>query len=419
VVYNHLGPEGNYLGAYGPYFTDRYRSPWGQAVNFDGPDSDEVRRFFIENALYWLSDFRVDALRIDAIHGIIDVSAYPYLAELADAVRGLAARENRKIHLIPESDLNDVRSISPRDKGGHGLDAQWNDDFHHALHALLTGEREGYYRDFGSLEDLAKAHAEGFVYSGQHSGYRRRRHGSSSRHVPAWRLVVFIQNHDQVGNRVGGERLSRLVSFEALKLAAGIVLLSPFLPLLFMGEEYGETAPFLYFVSHSDDPLIEAVRKGRKEEFAAHRWQGELPDPQDEGTFLRSRLDHGLAAEGHHRVLREYYRELIRHRKEHPALSRLSKEDMEVSVQGKEKVLLVRRWNGSAQAAAACHFGDSPVSIEVPLPPGIWEKLLDSSEKRWGGGGSAIPEKLDLREKFSLTLNPGAFVLLSKAMGGR
>jgi maltooligosyltrehalose trehalohydrolase len=419
VVYNHLGPEGNYLGAYGPYFTDRYRSPWGQAVNFDGPDSDEVRRFFIENALYWLSDFRVDALRIDAIHGIIDVSAYPYLAELADAVRGLAARENRKIHLIPESDLNDVRSISPRDKGGHGLDAQWNDDFHHALHALLTGEREGYYRDFGSLEDLAKAHAEGFVYSGQHSGYRRRRHGSSSRHVPAWRLVVFIQNHDQVGNRVGGERLSRLVSFEALKLAAGIVLLSPFLPLLFMGEEYGETAPFLYFVSHSDDPLIEAVRKGRKEEFAAHRWQGELPDPQDEGTFLRSRLDHGLAAEGHHRVLREYYRELIRHRKEHPALSRLNKEDMEVSVQGKEKVLLVRRWNGSAQAAAACHFGDSPVSIEVPLPPGIWEKLLDSSEKRWGGGGSAIPEKLDLREKFSLTLNPGAFVLLSKAMGGR
>ncbi len=419
VVYNHLGPEGNYLGDFGPYFTDRYRTPWGAALNFDGPDSDEVRRFFIENALYWLSDFRADALRIDAIHGIMDFSAYPFLAELADAVRGLAARENRKIHLIPESDLNDVRAISPREKGGHGLDAQWNDDFHHALHTLLTGEREGYYRDFGSLEGLAKAHAEGFVYSGQYSGYRKRRHGSSSLDVPSWRLVAFSQNHDQVGNRPGGERLSRLVSFEALKLAAGLVLLSPFLPLLFMGEEYGETAPFLYFISHSDASLIEAVRKGRREEFAAFRWDGEAPDPQDEGTFLRSRLDHRLAEGGHHRVLREYYRELIRLRKGHPVLSRLSKKDMEVSCYGKEKVFLVRRWNGPAQAAAACHFGDSAVSVRLPLPTGTWDKLLDSSEKRWGGGGSAIPEKLDLREEISLPLNPGAFVLLSKALGGR
>jgi maltooligosyltrehalose trehalohydrolase len=418
VVYNHLGPEGNYLGEFGPYFTDRYRTPWGAALNFDGPDSDEVRRFFLENALFWLSDFRVDALRIDAIHGIMDFSAYPFLAELADTVRGLAARENRKIHLIPESDLNDVRAISPREKGGVGLDAQWNDDFHHALHALLTGERKGYYRDFGSLEDLAKAHAEGFVYSGQYSGYRKRRHGSSSRDIPAWRLVVFSQNHDQVGNRAGGERLSRLVSFEALKLAAGIVLLSPFLPLLFMGEEYGETAPFLYFVSHSDEPLVEAVRKGRREEFAAFRWEGGLPDPQDEDTFRRSRLDHELSGVGHHRVLREYYRELIRLRKGHPALSRLSKEAMEVSVYGKEKILLVRRWKGLSQAAAACHFGDSVVSVQLPLPTGEWEKLLDSSEKRWGGSGSAIPEKLDPRKETSLSLNPGAFVLLSMASVG-
>ena len=419
VVYNHLGPEGNYLADFGPYFTDRYRTPWGSAINFDGPDSDDVRRFFIENALSWLTDFRMDALRIDAIHGILDFSAYPFLAELADAVRSLAARENRKIHLIPESDLNEVRAISPREQGGYGLDAQWNDDFHHALHALLTGEREGYYRDFGSLEDLAKAYTEGFVYSGQYSGYRRRRHGSSSRDVPARRLVVFSQNHDQVGNRAGGERLSRLVSFEALKLAAGVVLLSPFLPLLFMGEEYGETAPFLYFISHSDASLIEAVRRGRKEEFSAFRWQAEPPDPQDEGAFLRSRLDIGLAAGGRHRVLREYYRELIRLRKEHPALSRLSKRDMEVSSFGREKVFLVRRWSGPAQAAAACHYGDSTVSIEAPLPPGAWVKLLDSSETRWGGSGSAIPEKLDPRGEISLTLNPGAFVLLSMTSGGR
>jgi maltooligosyltrehalose trehalohydrolase len=415
VVYNHLGPEGNYLGDFGPYFTDRYRTPWGRAVNFDGPHSDEVRRFFIENALSWLADFRVDALRIDAIHGILDFSAAPFLAELSDSVHDLAARENRRIYLIPESDLNDVRAISPKEKGGYGLDAQWNDDFHHALHALLTGERNGYYQDFGSLEDLAKAHSEGFVYSGQYSAYRKRRHGGSSRHVPASQLVVFSQNHDQVGNRMAGERLGRLVPFEASKLAAGLVLLSPFLPLLFMGEEYGETAPFPYFVSHSDSALIEAVRKGRKEEFAAFGWVGEPPDPQDEGTFLLAKLDPSLRSQGRHGCLWEFYRELIRVRKGHAALSRLSKEDMEVSVRGKENVLLVRRWNGSDQAATAFHFGDSAVSVELPLPAGAWEKLLDSSEKRWGGGGSAIPARLDPREEISVSLNPWAFVLLSKA----
>jgi maltooligosyltrehalose trehalohydrolase len=415
VVYNHLGPEGNYLGDFGPYFTDRYRTPWGSAVNFDGPHSDEVRRFYIENALYWLSDFRMDALRIDAIHGMLDFSAYPFLAELSDAVRSLASRENRKIYLIPESDLNDVRAISPREKGGHGLDGQWNDDFHHALHALLTGERDGYYRDFGGIEELVKAHSEGFVYSGQYSGYRKRRHGSSSRDIPAGRLVVFSQNHDQAGNRPGGERLSGLVSFEFLKLAAGLVLLSPFLPLLFMGEEYGETAPFLYFISHSDASLADAVRKGRAEEFAAFRREGDPPDPQDAITFLRSRLDHGLSEGGRHRVLREYYRELIRLRKGHAALSRLSKEDMEVSACPGEKVLVVRRWNGPAQAATAGHFGDSTVSVGLPLPPGIWEKLLDSSEKRWGGDGSAIPERLDPQQETTFSLDPGAFVLFSKA----
>jgi maltooligosyltrehalose trehalohydrolase len=413
VVYNHLGPEGNYLGDFGPYFTDRYRTPWGSAVNFDGPGSDEVRRFFLENALYWLSDFRVDALRIDAIHGILDFSAYPFLAELADAVRTLAARENRSIHLIPESDLNDVRAISPKHEGGYGLDAQWNDDFHHALHVLLTGEKEGYYRDFGGLGDLAKAHSDGFVYSGQYSAYRNRRHGSSSLHVPASRLVVFSQNHDQVGNRLGGERLGRLASLESLKLAAGVVLLSPFLPLLFMGEEYGETAPFLYFVSHGDKELIDAVRKGRKEEFAAFRWEGEPPDPQDEGVFLRSRLDPGLAEGGEHRALRDFYRELIRIRKGHPALSRPSKEEMEVSAYGGKKVLLVRRWNGAAQSAAAYHFGDAPVTVEVALPAGSWKTLLDSSDARWGGSGAAA-EGVASRGKASLSLNPRAVVLLSR-----
>lgn len=243
VVYNHLGPEGNTLGDFGPYFSERYRSPWGPALNFDGPGSDEVRRFFIENALAWITDYHVDALRLDALHAILDLSAYPFLAELAAAVRERAARLHRRVYLIAESDLNDPKLVRPPEVGGYGLDAQWNDDFHHALHALLTGERTGYYEDFGTVAHLARAFTEGYVYTGQYSVYRRRRHGVPARALPAHAFAVFAQNHDQVGNRMRGERLSALVPFEALKLAAAVVLLSPYLPLLFMGEEYGETAP--------------------------------------------------------------------------------------------------------------------------------------------------------------------------------
>ncbi len=414
VVYNHLGPEGNYLGAFGPYFTDRYRTPWGDAINFDGSHSDEIRRYFIENALCWLTEYRVDALRLDAIHGIMDFSAYPFLAELADAVRDLAERTGRKVYLIPESDLNDARVVTPRERGGLGLSAQWNDDFHHALHTVLTGEREGYYEDFGRIEHLARAYAEGFVYSGEYSSYRSRRHGNSSRHVAARQLVVFAQNHDQVGNRLRGERLASLVSFEDLKLAAGAVILSPFLPLLFMGEEYGETAPFLYFISHSDENLVEAVRRGRREEFAAFRWEGVVADPQDEATFLRSRIDHRLGASGHHRTLLEFHRELLLLRKDHPVLSRLSKEDMEIMAFESEGVLLVRRWKGTAQTAAVYPFGSSPVSLVLPLPPGRWEKLVDSSEKRWGGPGGSVPESLRSHGSVAISLPPKGLVLFSK-----
>jgi maltooligosyltrehalose trehalohydrolase len=255
VVYNHLGPEGNYLWDFGPYFTDRYKALWGFSINFDGPHSDDVRHYFIQNALYWVTEFHVDALRVDAVHAILDFSAEPFLEELASAVHDEAKRLNRRVYLIAESALNDTRVIRSREFGGYGLDAQWNDDFHHALHTVLTGERMGYYRDFGRLQDLAKALLEGFVYSGEYSPYRRRRHGNSSRDIPAHRFVVFSQNHDQVGNRMRGERLSELVCFERTKLAAGVMTLSPFIPLLFMGEEYGETAPFQYFVSHSDPDL--------------------------------------------------------------------------------------------------------------------------------------------------------------------
>jgi maltooligosyltrehalose trehalohydrolase len=318
VVYNHLGPEGNYVGEYGPYFTDKYRTPWGNAINFDGSYSDEVRNFFVRNALSWITDYHIDALRIDAIHGIFDYSARHFLRELGEAVHARAGELGRRIYVIPESDLNDVRVISPPELGGYGLDAQWNDDFHHCLHTLLTGEKSGYYKDFGAIDQMERAYRDGFVYSGQYSPFRKRRHGSSSKDRPASQFVVFSQNHDQVGNRMQGERLSSLVSFEALKLAAGCVILSPYLPLLFMGEEYGETAPFLYFVSHSDPGLIEAVRNGRKEEFKAFGWEGEPPDPQDERTFLASELHWEERTKGSHETLLRFYKQLIACERERP-----------------------------------------------------------------------------------------------------
>ncbi len=411
VVYNHIGPEGNYLGDFGPYFTERYRTLWGAALNFDGPDSDEVRRFFIENALHWITEFHIDALRLDAVHAILDYSPQPFLEELSTTVHEQASQLNRQVYLIPESAANDARLIRSRELGGYGLDAQWNDDCHHCLHVLLTGEGTGYYQDFGSIQQLVKAFEEGFVYSGEYSPYRRRRHGISSRHIPAHRFVVFAQNHDQVGNRMLGERLSQLISFEGLKLAAGVFLLSPFIPLLFMGEEYGETAPFQYFISHSDPVLVEAVRQGRREEFAAFKWQGEPPDPQDEATFLRAKLSHHLRQEGHHRVLLEFYKELIRLRKDIPSLVYLSKDALEVLGYENSKVLYLRRWRNGSEAMSVFHFGDAPVPIALPVPVGRWHKLLDSAEERWNGPGGMVTQVLSSEGEVNLSLPPQAFVL--------
>ena len=409
VVYNHLGPEGNYLHDFGPYFSDRYRTPWGSAINFDGPDSDEVRRFFIENALSWITEFRLDALRLDAVHGIFDFSARHFLQELASAVHEQAERLNRRIYVIAESDLNDVRLVRSPELGGYGLDAQWNDDFQHALHTLLTGEQTGYYEDFGRIQDLAKAFAEGFVYSGAYSPARRRRHGNTSKDIAARRFVVFAQNHDQVGNR---DRLSALVSFEGLKLAAAVVLLSPFIPLLFMGEEYGETAPFPYFVSHSDPDLIEAVRHRRQEEFAHLQKAEEPPDPQEEATRQSARLDHSLRHQGKHRLLYELYKELIKLRNETRADAGLSKDRMEVVCLERESTLVVRRWGREEQVAAIFHFGDT-ASVNIPLPSGRWLKRLASGEKRWNGPGRDLPTVLHSDGKVSVTLTQHAFLMVN------
>ncbi len=396
VVYNHLGPEGNYLADFGPYFTDRYKAPWGQAVNFDGPYSDEVRNFFIRNALAWITDYHVDALRVDAIHGIFDFGAKHFLQELGEAVHRRAEELGRRIYVIPESDLNDARVITPSELGGYGLDAQWNDDFHHCLHTLLTGEKSGYYEDFGTIEHMEKAYCDGFVYSGQYSSYRKRRHGNSSRERPARQFVVFSQNHDQVGNRLRGERLSSLVSFEALKLAAAAVILSPYLPLLFMGEEHGETAPFLYFVSHTDTDFIEAVRKGRKEEFREFSWEGEPPDPQDEQTFLESKIRWAERTSGRHGALLRFYAQLIALRKKMPALAELERERTDVKVHGGGKVLTIRRWSedGRSRVILLFNFGDGDVSVRLSFPAGSWERVLDSSEQVWDGPGTALSGRL-------------------------
>jgi maltooligosyltrehalose trehalohydrolase len=299
VVYNHLGPEGNYLRDFAPYFTDAYNTPWGEAVNFDHAYSDGVRRYFLENARHWFTRYHIDALRLDAIHAIYDRSAHPFLLELSEAAEQWSKELDRPLYLIAESDLNDVRVIQAPEQGGFGIRAQWSDDFHHALHAFLTGERSGYYRDFGEFADIVKAFREGFVYDWRYSEYRKRRHGSSSKDRSPDQLVACIQNHDQVGNRMLGERLATLVSFEAYKLAAAAVLLGPNVPLLFMGQEYGEQAPFQYFVSHTDPDLVEAVRRGRREEFRSFDWAGEVPDPQDAGTFLRSKLRAEAVEQGH------------------------------------------------------------------------------------------------------------------------
>jgi maltooligosyltrehalose trehalohydrolase len=414
VVYNHLGPEGNYLREFGPYFTDRYQTTWGHALNFDGPQSDEVRRFFVDNALYWVTEFHIDAFRLDAVDHIIDHSARTFLQELAESVHGKAQELGRPVYCIAESALNDTRLIRAPSQGGYGLDGQWNDEFHHALHTLLTGEQRGYYQDYGSLADLVKAFAEGYVYSGQYSAYRQRRHGMSSRDIPASRFVVFRQNHDQVGNRVYGRRLSRLVPFEGLKLAAAVVLLSPYIPLLFTGEEYGEEAPFLYFVSHSDPELIEAVRAGRIEQFAAFNWQEEPPDPQDETTFQRCKLDHSLKQGGHHVTLLDFYRELLRLRKTVPALASMSKEEMEVIGFEEEQVVFLRRWSGDSEVFAAFDFAEDQATLDLPVPAGRWRKLLDSADGRWEGPGSSVPETLCSDGEVAAILTATSVILFAK-----
>ena len=383
VVYNHLGPDGNYLGAYGPYFTDRVKTPWGQAVNYDGAQSDEVRRFFIDNALMWLGDYGFDGLRLDAVHAIFSFEAVHVLEDLAAAVHELALERGRELLLIAESDLNDPRLVLSAARGGFALDAHWADDFHHALHRYFTGESEGYYADYAGLPDIATALAQGYVYRGQYSAFRQRRHGRAPRGVTPDQLVVCSQNHDQIGNRARGERLSMLVDVPKLKAIAALTLLSPFVPLLFQGEEWGARTPFLYFTDHQDRELGRLVSEGRAREFQSFRWGGEIPDPQAAATFERSKLDWSELREPRHAQLLDWYRALIALRK-----SRAER------APGKPKVRFDAKaeWLRFEYAGVLAVFNFADVPRGIPLPVGEWDVVLDSEAGERGRGGTMEAE---------------------------
>ncbi len=406
VVYNHLGPEGNYLGAYGNYFTSRYHTPWGDAINYDGAGSDEVRRFFIENALYWIRDYHFDVLRLDAVHGIFDFSARHFLEELKVSTDQLSAQVGRRIFLIAESDLNDSRMLLPRNRGGYHLDAEWSDDFHHSVHTLLTGEKTGYYQDFGRVSDFALVLDSGWCYTGQYSQFRQRHHGNSPHGISADHFVVCNQNHDQIGNRASGERLGQLVDFESLKLAAGITLLSPFVPLLFMGEEYGEQAPFQYFTSHLDHDLVEAVRRGRHQEFAAFGWQDSVPDPQDSGTFKRSKLQAELKNVEPHATLLRLYRELIRLRKTY----HLGGDAVRYISQVGEGCLALLREDIRSRLLILFNFSASLSPVDLSPWPGTWRTLIDSASPEWSRPAKQCHQLST--QPTSTKLHPHSFIVL-------
>ncbi len=388
VVYNHLGPEGNYLQEFGPYFTDHYRTGWGTAWNYDGPGSDAVRDYVLDNVRMWVEEYHADGLRLDAVHAIFDFGARHILSAIKEAAEDSARRVGHTVHLIAESDLNDPRLLLPPERGGYGLDAQWSDDFHHAVHTQLTGERQGYYRDYGGVGDLARVMEQPFLFAGEYSVTRDRQHGAPPVGLTGDRFVIGIQNHDQVGNRARGDRLAALVAPPARRLAAGLMLLAPHVPLLFMGEEYGEDRPFLFFCSFGDPALIQAVREGRRREFADFGGHDEVPDPQDEATFAASRLSWSWPEEGGRAGLRRLYADLLTARREWPALRDFADRTARVHPEGDGgAVLELVRGGKRAEAGKTVQVFFNLTGQAQPLPvPVTGEALLSSESGRYGGG---------------------------------
>jgi maltooligosyltrehalose trehalohydrolase len=369
VVYNHFGPDGNVVAAFGPYFNDTYATPWGQAINYGGAGSAAVRRFAVDNALMWLRDYRVDGLRLDAVHAILDTSAVHLLEQVSSEVQALSAELGRPLAIVAESDLNDPRLITSPDAGGYGLDAQWSDDFHHALHSVVTGETSGYYEDFGTLADLARALTHGYVYAGRYSHHRQRRHGRPlPPTISGHRLLGYSQDHDQIGNRAAGERLAGLVSPGLVKVAAALVLTSPFTPMLFMGEEWSASTPWQFFTDHEDPDLAEAVREGRRAEFKAFGWSpDEVPDPQDPATFDRSTLIWDEVEKPEHSEILQWYQALIELRRTHHELVDGELQQVEVVFDEIERWLVVVRGDLRVVANFSSQQRSLPVAIDTVL----------------------------------------------------
>jgi maltooligosyltrehalose trehalohydrolase len=389
VVYNHLGPEGNYFSAFGPWFTDKYKTPWGTAINFDDAWCDGVRHYYWQNALMWLDEFHIDALRLDAVHAIWDSGANHFIKELKKKVTQLEIRTGRKKVLIAEFDLNNPQYIYPADKGGYNLDGQWIDEFHHALHTLVTGEVNGYYEDFGTIEHLARSLKDSYVYTGQYSVHRKKHFGAPPHEAPCYQFVVFAQNHDQIGNRLAGDRLTTQLSTEGLKLTAATVLLSPHVPLLFMGEEYGEKNPFQYFISHTDKELVEMTRKGRREEFAYFNWEGDIPDPESEETFRQCILSWNYEQDRTAASLLAFYRHLIAFRKTRAAMQAMERKDIRV-LPVMDQVIGFERMGASDHLLVLLNFA-TKVTWCTPQITGAFRKIFDSSDARWNGPGAITP----------------------------
>ena len=374
VVYNHFGPSGNYVGSFGPYFTDAHKTPWGDAVNLEDAGSYEVRRFFCDNALMWLRDYHIDGLRLDAVHAYMDRSAINFMEQLGAEVRALEGITSRHYSIIAESDLNDPRLVTPREAQGYGLDAQWSDDFHHSIVALLTGDRSGYYADFGDFADLGKAMTQAFVYDGQYSPFRDRVHGRPAIGVPGWRFLGYSQNHDQIGNRAKGERLEHLTDIPRAKIAAALTLTAPFLPMLFQGEEWAASTPFQYFTDHEDKELARLVSEGRKKEFAAFGWDPEdIPDPQDKSTVDNSRLKWDELAEPAHADMLDWYKKLIALRKAMPELSDGQMDEVEVDFDEED------RWFSMQRGRVVLVFTLDEEGYSAGLEDGV--QLLLASDK--------------------------------------
>lgn len=384
AVFNHLGPSGNYLPKFGPYLTVG-RTPWGEAINIAAADSDPVRRYIIDCALRWMRDFGIDGLRLDAVHALVDTTAVHLLEELAAETDALATELGRPLALIAESDLNDPRLITPRDQGGYGLAAQWDDDIHHAIHTAVSGERQGYYADFGSMQTLATTLARGFFHAGTYSSFRRRRHGRAldTTSIPATRLLAYTCTHDQVGNRAIGDRPSQNLDFGQLAIKAALVLGSPYTAMLFMGEEWGVSTPFQFFSSHPEPELARATAEGRKAEFADHGWAADdIPDPQDPATFQRSKLDWDEVGTGEHARLLQLYRDLITLRRTEPDFADPWLDHLRVEFDEADRWIVMHR----GAFAVACNLGEQPVAVPV-----TGESVLSSAEPQIGTTATTLP----------------------------